>query len=1116
MRRRLACYLLILVSLVFFLAFPLPLGAQRPEGTNSGSHFVSLPAAAMPAFNVLGLTPQISLDYGSFYWFELNEADFARLSASNIPFEEDLEAGQLRLMNFTFDPARAGEPALPAQMRTEAASPGFRLVQFNGPIKDEWLTRLEAAGMRLLQYYPHHSYLVWASQSQARATEALDFVRWQGPFHPAYKTNTELAQKQGRIENVDIMFYNDGDIEATLGAIRRLGGVELQHYPSQPDRLFYNAIFQLDASVLADVAQLETVLWLGYSSPVPVLDDEMSGQILAGNHPGGIPFTGFNTWLSQAGVDGSGVIWAVVDTGVDYDHPDLNSRIVGGFSYPGAPTTNPGEDCATIGGHGTHVAGILGGDATAGFTDGSGFRYGLGIAPEVSIFAQNSLCGSSWPPIGGWQEHSKRSLLGGAVGSNSSWTTGEGTAHGYQASERTHDIMVRDGNFDTAGVAEPLIQVFSAGNSGPSPMTLTSPKDAKNLIAVANSLNQRAGSIDSISNSSSRGPAVDGRWVPVIAAPGSQIASTRNDLGGDCSTAIAGTSNRYAFCSGTSMAAPHVSGALALVTQWWRTFNAGANPSPAMAKALLVNGAVDMGAADIPNTSEGWGRLNLTRIISSSVNVLYDDQTRTFGQTGQLWAKAIEVDNPGQPLKITLAWTDAPGAVGANPALVNNLDLRVADQNGVIYRGNVFNSGWSASGGSADTRNNLENVYLQNPSGRFIITIQATNLAGDGVPYNGDTTDQDFALVCTNCTSLPEGILAGTVTNAATAAPINGATVVASASPSQVFATSSGSGGKYSLPLPAGSYNLTVSAFGYLTQTINNISVSANITTTRNVALVGAPALTVTTVQVSGGDGDAALEPDETAYVSLGLTNLGFGAATNVSGVVATAHPQATLLNNASGYATIAPGATVHNTVPFRVQLSPSFACGDPLLLTATITTAQGNLIVPVTIPTAQQFTPFTYISSNVPQNFPVPVSAVTSTLAITNISKIADVNVTLSINHPWDADLDLFLRAPTGTEVELSSGNGSSGNDYLSTTFDDEAATPITSGAPPFSGSFRPEQPLSLLDGSNTNGAWALKVIDTEPDFDGGVLTGWRLTLLQPICEASPSVVYFPLILKQ
>jgi subtilisin-like proprotein convertase family protein len=135
--------------------------------------------------------------------------------------------------------------------------------------------------------------------------------------------------------------------------------------------------------------------------------------------------------------------------------------------------------------------------------------------------------------------------------------------------------------------------------------------------------------------------------------------------------------------------------------------------------------------------------------------------------------------------------------------------------------------------------------------------------------------------------------------------------------------------------------------------------------------------------------------------------------------------------------------------------------------------------------------------------------------LVITDALQFNDVNVTLSISHTWDADLDLFLRAPNGTEVGLSSGNGGSSDHYLNTTFDDEAVTPITSGAPPFSGSFRPEQPLSLLDGSNANGTWALQVRDTFPSSDGGVLTDWRLTLLQPICELSAFEVYFPLIIK-
>ena len=497
------------------------------------------------------------------------------------------------------------------------------------------------------------------------------------------------------------------------------------------------------------MADLSTVLWLGYASPEPTLDDEMSAQILAGNYAGGVPFTGYADWINETGFDGSGVIWGIIDTGVDYDHPDLGPSIASGYSFPGAcdPPGQPGSDCSG-GGHGTHVAGIVGGTAAGGFADGAGFLYGLGVAPGYSIYTSNSLSASAWPPTGGWQEHSKRAVLGAAIGGNNSWTSSEGTQHGYQATERTHDIMVRDGNFDTTTIAEPFIEVFSAGNSGFS--GLTSPKEGKNLIVIASSVNYRAGSIDAISGFSSRGPAVDGRWVPTVAAPGEQIASTRNDLGGTCASAIPGTNNLYAFCSGTSMAAPHAAGAITMATEWWRSFNAGADPSPAMAKALLVNSAEDMAAADIPNIHEGWGRIHVDNLLNGESDALYWDQETTFDNSGQQWILSLGVPDTSQPLKITLAWSDAPGAVGANPALVNNLNLTVLN-GGDTYLGNVFSSGWSATGGAADAINNLENVYIQNPSASLTVIIDAVNVSGDGVPYSGDTTDQDFALICQNC-----------------------------------------------------------------------------------------------------------------------------------------------------------------------------------------------------------------------------------------------------------------------------------------------------------------------------------------------------------------------------
>src|SRR5262249_3070903 len=95
---------------------------------------------------------------------------------------------------------------------------------------------------------------------------------------------------------------------------------------------------------------------------------------------------------------------------------------------------------------------------------------------------------------------------------------------------------------------------------------------------------------------------------------------------------------------------------------------------------------------------------------------------------------------------------DAPGPTTGAP-YVNNLDLEVTI-NGTTYKGNVFSGANSVSGGTADAKNNVESVFLPaGVSGNFTVTVKATNIAGDGVPGNADTTDQDFALVVYNATT---------------------------------------------------------------------------------------------------------------------------------------------------------------------------------------------------------------------------------------------------------------------------------------------------------------------------------------------------------------------------
>ena len=322
------------------------------------------------------------------------------------------------------------------------------------------------------------------------------------------------------------------------------------------------------------------------------------------------------------------------------------------------------------------------------------------------------------------------------------------------------DAVTRDGDPETPG-NQPFAMVFSAGNSGSAARTITQPKEAKNIITVGSTQSSRTlnGNIDAMSTFSSRGPTKDGRIAPTVSAPGEDITSSATSADPSASCAAPAGAGAEAFvlgqakyspCSGTSMAAPQVTGAVALITDWWRERNGGATPSPAMDKALLVNTATDMGTADVPNGNEGWGRVNLSTLFTPSERV-YIDQSVVLTSVGQSHGIDVVPADPSKPIRVTLAWTDAPGAAGASRALVNNLDLKVTTPGGTTYLGNAFQSGASAPGGIADIRNNIENVWLtQAEQGVFHVEVSATNLPGDGIPGDDVLTDQDFALVISN------------------------------------------------------------------------------------------------------------------------------------------------------------------------------------------------------------------------------------------------------------------------------------------------------------------------------------------------------------------------------
>ena len=127
---------------------------------------------------------------------------------------------------------------------------------------------------------------------------------------------------------------------------------------------------------------------------------------------------------------------------------------------------------------------------------------------------------------------------------------------------------------------------------------------------------------------------------------------------------------------------------------------------------------------------------------------------------------------------------------------------------------------------------------------------------------------------------------------------------------------------------------------------------------------------------------------------------------------------------------------------------------------------------------------------STIGVNAPIVVSGI-SPAAITATSI---QSVCININHTWDSDLDIFLKCPDGTLLELSTDNGSIDANYTNTCFSPTAGTSITAGIAPFTGTYLPEQLFSALNGCTANGTWNLFVQD-DSGLDTGSIVNWSIT---------------------
>lgn len=308
---------------------------------------------------------------------------------------------------------------------------------------------------------------------------------------------------------------------------------------------------------------------------------------------------GSPTWWG-AGHTGGAFDIAIADSGVDSTHPAFSSHdVVHGVHLSTAG--NPAQDNTwdDVNGHGSHVAGIsVSDDATYRgvayaidklFNVKAGFDADGNDGGGASMYHSDGMRGVDWAITYGGDSADVVNLSYGGS------TTSDDSSY-----IRFFDGVVSGMNVGTT---------ISAGNSGPGAETCGRPGIAPNVLCVANLYDRgtAARGDDTITSSSSRGPTPGGRRKPDIAAPGTSITACNNtwESGSD-----------FVTMTGTSMAAPQVAGALALLAD-------GGVIDALDQKALLLNTAEDFGTAGW-DASFGWGYIDLDRAYQHRADVFSD------------------------------------------------------------------------------------------------------------------------------------------------------------------------------------------------------------------------------------------------------------------------------------------------------------------------------------------------------------------------------------------------------------------------------------------------------------------------------------------------------------
>jgi subtilisin family serine protease len=661
---------------------------------------------------------------------------------------------------------------MPAHLDRE---PGYYIVQRSRRVDKGWRQEVAALGHQVVGYLPEDALLVKAGPRELGRISRLEGVRWFGRYLPEYKVSPSLGSL------AELRHAGIGTPEESLGLlvsvfpgcdVREIGS-EIEAVGCQVQSLFSGRMrsflrVRAAKSKIPSIARMEDVEWIERFSPFVFAGTGQTQPLLAEPDIQVQIINAPEVWAK--GLTGEGEVVAICDTGLDVGvngtamHDDFEGRIEAAYAL-GRPGLWNDPD-----GHGTHVAGTAVGN---GLVSDGAFRA---AAYESRLVFQSGYV-SEDDPLGGvpvnlydlfapvYSETSARIH-------SDSWGSPDRSAYSL-FSVQTDEFVWDHKDF---------LIVFAAGNDGVDVDgdgvidlgSLYSPATAKNCIAVGASENVRdSGGLsgytwgylgyldnqwaaDPIANDyvsdnengmaafSSRGPCLDGRIKPDVVAPGTDIISCRSqDPQGKQSTELTSWGvydDYYVYMGGTSMAAPAVASSAAVVRQFYTQVKGVANPSAALIKATLINGAADMtpgqygtGAEQempaAPNYVEGWGRVDLKGSLypEGEAELQLADETDGL-ETGESATYRYVVGTPEVPFRATMVYSDYPASPAAAVALVNDLDLTVTIPDGEI----VYPNGLDGPDGV----NNVEAIYIASPApGIYTVAVSGNNIPRGPQPY---------------------------------------------------------------------------------------------------------------------------------------------------------------------------------------------------------------------------------------------------------------------------------------------------------------------------------------------------------------------------------------------